>query len=63
MAANNKLSGVILVDGTKEGFTTDTLDKNKIYFVRTNSDGSNGYIYINGKKYGKQEYIINCGKY
>lgn len=60
---NQKLEGIVLVDGTKEDFTTDKLETNKIHFIRTSPNGDSGYLFINGKKYGTQEDEIDCGEY
>ena len=35
-------------------------DNNYIYFVRTNSEKKDGYIYFNGKKYGTGENNANA---
>ena len=60
---NQKLEGIVLLDGTKEDFTTNGLETNKIYFIRTSPNGDSGYIFVNGKKYGTQEDEIDCGEY
>lgn len=61
-----KLDGIYLVDGTKPDFNIDELDdREKMYFVRTDKNKENGYIYLNKKKYGNGESItkIDCGEY
>lgn len=51
------------VDGTSQNFSTDNFQNGYIYFVRTDSTGENGYLWFNGKKYGEDDTIINCGDY
>lgn len=58
-----KLNGVEMVDGTSESFDLSKLnDITKMYFIRTDKDGKEGYIYFNGKKYGELKYL-NAGEY
>lgn len=60
-----ELNGVQLLNGLDPNFSLVGLDKHTIYFIRTEEDGENGYIYFNGKKYGVGEKItgIDCGEY
>lgn len=51
--ANIEFKGFGLYDGTKEDFDVLKLEDGYINFIRTDIDGENGYIYFNGKKYGK----------
>lgn len=46
---------LILVDGTQSGFTEEALTGHCIYFVRTTSGGTDGYLRINRKSYCKCE--------
>lgn len=59
-----KLNGIEMVDGTKEGFDVESLNNNnnKLYFVRTDEDREDGFIVMNGKKYGTANNI-DCGEY
>lgn len=59
----HKLKGLMQVDGTKDGFNIEELKPDTVYFVRTDTDKKKGYLYLNGKKYGTPEKIINCGEY
>ena len=44
--------GFQLVNGTADNFDIASLnDKLTLYFVRTNDDSNDGYLYFNGKKY------------
>lgn len=48
------INGFKFIDGSAEGFSVENIDgydKNTLYFIRTDADGENGYLYINGKKY------------
>lgn len=58
-----ELNGVKQVDGTKEGFDSTKLENGYLTLVRTDEDKENGYIYLNGKKYGQDNRHIDCGKY
>lgn len=59
-----QLKGIELVDGTKDTFDINNLNQlNKLYFVRTSADNDNGFIYFNGKKYGVNTTVLNCGTY
>ena len=60
--AKKVFKGFLQVDGTKPGFSTDSLEDGYIYFIRTTEDEEDGYLYFNGKKYG-QEHVIDCGEY
>lgn len=60
--AKQVFKGFKIVDGTVSGFTTDNFENGYVYFVRTSDDKEDGYIYLNGKKYG-QEHVIDCGTY
>lgn len=51
------------VDGTANDFSVDDFEEGYIYFVRTSADGEDGYIWFNGKKYGRDETRIDCGEY
>lgn len=45
--------GFKVINGSAAGFKLSGLtDKTVIYFVRTNADKEDGFIYFNGKKYG-----------
>lgn len=58
-----KLNSIEMVDGTKEGFDVESLnDYNKLYFVRTDENREDGFIVMNGKKYGTANNI-DCGEY
>lgn len=48
----NIFKGFQLVNGTADNFDIASLnDKLTLYFVRTNADNNDGYLYFNGKKY------------
>lgn len=48
----NIFKGFQLVNGTADNFDIASLnDKLTLYFVRTNADSNDGYLYFNGKKY------------
>ena len=62
--AQKVFKGFLQVDGTKAGFSTASLENGYIYFVRTSSaDTEDGYLFFNGKKYGRDETTIDCGTY
>lgn len=61
--AKNEFKGFKQIDGTVSGFTTESLEDGYVYFVRTSSNGEEGFVYLNGKKYGEVPDIINCGTY
>ena len=48
----NIFKGFQLVNGTADNFDIASLnDKLTLYFVRTNAESNDGYLYFNGKKY------------
>lgn len=51
------------VDGTANNFSTESFEDGYVYFVRTDSEGDEGYIWFNGKKYGEDNRVIDCGEY
>lgn len=60
IAMNNIFSGVSMINGTVDGFNPENImeyNPRKIYFVRTNADGTDGYLYFNGKRYGTGKSI------
>lgn len=61
--ANKVFKGFRQVDGTAQGFSTDGFENGYVYFVRTDANGDDGYIWFNGKKYGEDERYIDCGEY
>lgn len=61
--ANKVFKGFRQVDGTAQGFSTDSFENGYVYFVRTDVNGDGGYIWFNGKKYGEDERYIDCGEY
>lgn len=62
--AEKVFKGFRQVDGTAPNFTTDGFENGYIYFVRTSSaEDEEGYIMFNGKKYGEDKKIIDCGTY
>jgi len=61
--AKKIFKGFKQVDGTAPGFSPEDFENGYIYFVRTSSDLEDGYIWFNGKKYGKDESRIDCGTY
>lgn len=61
--ANKVFKGFRQVDGTEQNFSTDNFETGYIYFVRTDSNGDEGYIWFNGKKYGEDTRRIDCGEY
>ena len=50
--ADLNFKGFRLIDGTKDNFNPTTLENGYMHFIRTDSNGENGYIYFYGKKYG-----------
>ena len=49
----NNFGGFKVINGSAAGFHLSGLtDKTVIYFVRTDADKEDGFIYFNGKKYG-----------
>ena len=61
--AQKIFKGFRQVDGTLPEFTTDSFEDGYIYFVRTDANGDEGYMYFNGKKYGEDNKTIDCGTY
>lgn len=60
------LKGIRQVDGTDPNFNYDNLERGIIYFVRADATKEHGYLYLNGKKYGKIENLggdIDSGVY
>lgn len=55
--------GIKMWDGTKAGFSVDDLENGYIHLIRTDANKEQGYIYINGKKYGTSSNHIDCGFY
>ena len=52
MATKIAFKGFKQVNGLASGFTESSLEQGYVYFVRTSTDKTEGYIYFNGKKYG-----------
>ena len=48
---------------TESEFENSTPEEGYIYFVRTGTLDDSGYLYFNGKKYGEDETVIDCGEY
>ena len=48
---------------TESDFKNSTPEEGYIYFVRTGTVDDSGYLYFNGKKYGEDETVIDCGEY
>ena len=61
--AEKIFKGFRQVDGTAQNFSTDDFENGYVYFVRTDSNGDEGYIWFNGKKYGEDTRYIDCGEY
>ena len=61
--AQKVFKGFRQVDGTAQGFSTSSFQDGYIYFVRTSADGEEGYLWFNGKKYGEDTTLIDCGTY
>ena len=61
--AKQIFKGFMQVDGTAQNFSTANFENGYIYFVRTSSDGEDGYIWFNGKIYGQDNKVIDCGNY
>ena len=55
--------GIKQVNGLAEDFDESTLLDGYIYLVRTSEDGRFGYVYMNGKRYGNSNPVIDCGTY
>lgn len=60
--SSKKFLGIKQINGTKENFSVKDLEDGYMNFVRTDKNGDEGYIHINGKSYGKIEKEIDCGK-
>ena len=58
-----ELRGFRQVDGTASGFTESAFENGIIYFVRTNEEKTEGYIYLNGKRYGEMPKVIDGGTF
>ena len=52
MATKTAFKGFKQINGLASGFTESSLEQGYVYFVRTSTDKTEGYIYFNGKKYG-----------
>lgn len=61
--ATKIFKGFRQIDGTAQNFSTSGLENGYVYFIRTSSDGEDGYMYFNGKKYGRDDTNIDCGTY
>lgn len=48
---------------TLSDFEQNGPEEGYIYFVRTGTVDDSGFIYFNGKKYGEDEAVIDCGEY
>lgn len=46
------------IDGTKESFDISKFERDIIYFVRASYDRNDGYLYLNGKKYGTNSELM-----
>lgn len=51
------------VNGLAEDFDENTLENGYVYFVRTSDNKDSGYIWLNGKKYGTLNKVIDCGDF
>ena len=63
MAGEAQLIGFKQVDGTASGFTESDFENNYLYFVRTNAEKTEGYLWLNGKRYGEMPKEIDCGTF
>lgn len=61
--AETDFKGFKQIDGTAPDFDENDFELGYIYFVRTSDEAEEGYIWFNGKKYGRDEHIIDCGSY
>ena len=55
----NVYRGIKQVDGTAKGFSSALFENGYLYLVRTSTNGKEGYIYLNGKKYGSFQLLDN----
>ena len=58
-----ELKGIKQWDGTAPDFDVTQLEDGYVHFVRTDTLKEEGYIYLNGKKYGTMPDVIDCGEY
>lgn len=58
-----ELKEISQLDGTSSGFSENNLENGVLYFIRTNAEKTEGYIYLNGKRYGEMPKVIDCGTY
>ena len=58
-----ELREICQVDGTASGFTESELERGIMYFIRTNAEKTEGYLYLNGKRYGQMPKVIDCGTF
>lgn len=58
-----ELKEISQLDGTSSAFTENELEDGTLYFIRTNAEKTEGYVYLNGKRYGQMPKVIDCGTY
>ena len=57
------LKGIRQVNGTSPSFNEDSLEDGYLYLIRTSDNKEYGYVYLNGKRYGMNSNVIDCGTY
>lgn len=55
--ANNLFKGIVQITEQKFTAQTFTASADTIYFVRTDTAGKEGYLYLNGRKYGNMSEL------
>ena len=63
MPGGSQLIGFKQIDGTASGFTESEFENGYLYFVRTNAEKTEGYLWLNGKRYGEMKKVIDCGTF
>jgi hypothetical protein len=56
--SKTEFKGIKQVDGTNEEFNESSLEDGYLNLVRTNETKNEGYIFLNGKKYGSMKVIV-----
>lgn len=59
----NEILGFMQVDGTAPDFSESNLQHGYVYFIRTNAKKTEGYMWLNGKRYGAMPKTIDCGTF
>ena len=57
--SKTEFKGIRQVDGTNSEFNESSLEDGYLNLVRTDGSKNEGYVFLNGKKYGNMKAIVS----